>query len=330
MKRAVFVINVRKAISSPPAGPSATPGRVKTHERHTKSGKVVTVAEHASGRVAHARAAVQHAEMADAHQATADQAKGRMKEAHEGAAEAHEEAMHAHAAAAKGEGGAAAAAPAAREASKEAHAETATAEKEGAIKTDDAPGQPGGRRDKLEKEFKLKVEGHRAGETAHAIHQGIQRAADFCNQSPSPCKDNLGIPRKDMPQLSGDPTKPDTVAGSFVEKYRKQGIRVSEGKMPVGKLKATQSEINADKIAGMVAASKAGKLDLTKGDPIIVSKDGYILDGHHRWGALLTMDPHNTMQVVRVGVPIKQLLKDSDKHEGVTKAGFSEGVKKAA
>ena len=138
------------------------------------------------------------------------------------------------------------------------------------------------------------------------------------------CKDNLGIERKDMPQIGGDVEK------KFIEHYKSKGVKTTKTTMPVGKLKATQKEINAKKAEGMADSFKNKKPDPRTGKPfdprkgnILVSRDGHIVDGHHRFAAALMVDPGAQMEVTIIDVPIRQLLKDALKFPGVKTADFS-------
>jgi hypothetical protein len=89
---------------------------------------------------------------------------------------------------------------------------------------------------------------------------------------------------------------------AFLAWLESKGVSSRLDRMPVGELKATQREINSDKVEAM-----RGKVRATR--PIVVSTDGYVLDGHHRWAALLVEDPLHQISVIRVALPIKVLLK---------------------
>lgn len=158
--------------------------------------------------------------------------------------------------------------------------------------------------------YKMRVSGKDHEAVAKKLEAGIQQAADICKITPPICHGNLGIERKDMPQL------PDDVVPGFLKTFQDKGIKVTKDSMKVGQLKATQKEINADKVMGMAQAKKEGKYDPGK-QPIIVSRDGYVLDGHHRWAAMVHDDPNNTMRVFRVDTDIKTLLHAAQNHEGV-------------
>ena len=147
------------------------------------------------------------------------------------------------------------------------------------------------------------------------------------------CDGNIGIPREDMPQFKGTPEKgspadklPRDSSGEvdteefFKEMLNKQGIKVSEpAKVPADRLKATQSELVGVKVAGMTGVLEDpnhpayGKITA----PIYVSNDGYVLDGHHRWAAIVAHNAANPknqipMQVRVIDEPIRPLVKRSN------------------
>ncbi len=111
------------------------------------------------------------------------------------------------------------------------------------------------------------------------------------------CQDNLGIPRIKMPQLNGVPV-PGTYAATlplnksgkvdlsaeFIKHLKSKGIKVEETKVRASHLRASQNEISGAKVARLVAAAKDGTHDL-RGNPIFVTRDNYVVDGHHHWAA---------------------------------------------
>lgn len=119
---------------------------------------------------------------------------------------------------------------------------------------------------------------------------------------------NFGVARIDMPQIRSD------LVPEWITSLKAKGIGVTRDKAQVGKLKATQNELHADKIKGMIETPSV-RANLAK--PIIVSKDGYVLDGHHRWGAMRTLDPKSKIQTVKVALPMAELLKEAERFEGV-------------
>jgi hypothetical protein len=148
------------------------------------------------------------------------------------------------------------------------------------------------------------------------------------------CDGNKGIPREDMPQFKGTPQPgspadklPKDESGEadteefFKQMLNKQGIKVSEPvAVPPDRLKATQSELVGVKVAGMskVLADKNhpayGKITA----PIYVSNDGYVLDGHHRWAAVVAHNASNPKNQIPMNIrvidePIIPLVKRSNK-----------------
>ena len=108
-------------------------------------------------------------------------------------------------------------------------------------------------------------------------------------------------------KLPGAPDEVNT-EDLFKAKLEELGIEMSEPKpMNVSELKATQNELKPANVAFMVdvlmtatppphkdkEAEDKWKLSEKLREPIIVSKDGYILDGHHRWAALVALDIAN-------------------------------------
>lgn len=164
-------------------------------------------------------------------------------------------------------------------------------------------------------DFKLTVEGENAQEIADRLRVAVQKSSDLCHVTPPVCHQNLGIPRAQMPQLS------KAVGDAFIEELKRQGIKVEEGVEHVGNIRATQREIDAKKVAGMVEAVGAGQY-APQDDPFIVSRDGYILDGHHRWASLLLLDPDNRMKVRKVDMDARDLVDAANAFEGVEQRGF--------
>jgi hypothetical protein len=147
------------------------------------------------------------------------------------------------------------------------------------------------------------------------------------------CDGNKGIERGDMPQFKGTP-QPGSPADKlpkdengeadteefFKQMLNKQGIKVSEPTaVPPDRLKATQSELVGVKVAGMSKVlddpnhPAYGKITA----PIYVSNDGYVLDGHHRWAAVVAHNAANPdkqipMNVRVIDEPIEPLVKRSN------------------
>lgn len=134
------------------------------------------------------------------------------------------------------------------------------------------------------------------------------------------CDGNKGIERADMPQFKGTPIPgshadklPKDENGEadteefFKEMLNKQGIKVSEPTtVPPDRLKATQSELVGVKVAGMskVLADKNHPAYSKITAPIYVSNDGYVLDGHHRWAAVVAHNASNSDSPIPMNVRV--------------------------
>jgi hypothetical protein len=128
------------------------------------------------------------------------------------------------------------------------------------------------------------------------------------------CGDSYDIPRLKMPQFGSSATPgakviqmlKDGVEGVsmkvnkdgqdeynvqplYEQHLKERGISIRETTMPASQLSASQVEMKSSKVGGMAEAATEGKFDPAD-TPILVSKDGYIVDGHHRWGAQLVQD----------------------------------------
>ena len=197
-----------------------------------------------------------------------------------------------------------------------------------------------------------------AADIAARVKAGIEKAGDVCKVSPPVCEGNLGIPRDDMPQIMDDPLsklkdgknhwkyEAAVAAGAnpnddrpilqqMMEALKEKGVGISQGKIEVGKLMATQAEINGSKALSMAHAQLTGSfrgnpVDLTA-DPIIVTKpneDGksYILDGHHRFAAILMISPDREFNTVQIDMSMPELLDFAADMPGVFRADMNDNV----
>ena len=140
------------------------------------------------------------------------------------------------------------------------------------------------------------------------------------------CDDNLGIPRAEMPQFKGKP-QPGTPAADmpldkngevdteplFKKMLEEKGIKVVQTEVAADKLKATQSELVADKVIGMMNTLENDPTNASLTAPIYVSRDGYVIDGHHRWAAITAYNakhPDNQipMKVQAIDMDVKEAI----------------------
>ena len=132
-----------------------------------------------------------------------------------------------------------------------------------------------------------------------------------------------GVPRIHMPQFTGKPVPGSPAdrlprnlhgnvdaAGEFVAHLKSLGITTEAGKVPAASLKASQAELIGPRVAAMMTGRS---FDPHEGH-IFISRDNYVVDGHHRWAAVVGLDAKDnklgdiTMNVVRVDAPISEVL----------------------
>jgi hypothetical protein len=133
-----------------------------------------------------------------------------------------------------------------------------------------------------------------------------------------------GRPRSEMPQI------PKEHLGTFQEHLRADGYSFVPDAVDPAELQATQSELDGKNVGGMMRSARDGTFDMLK-DPIWISNDGHVLDGHHRWAAATALstncDPPGCVQmpVIRVDMPMSELLTYADRFNdemGVERLGF--------
>lgn len=103
---------------------------------------------------------------------------------------------------------------------------------------------------------------------------------------------NIGLTfaRKEMPQLGA--------SRSFIEYMNKNGIESVRRKIDPSQLKSSQMEFDRSKIEGLKEKPSS--------NPIIVSNDGHVVDGHHRW--LADSEMGRKCDAYVVDMPILDLL----------------------
>jgi hypothetical protein len=117
-----------------------------------------------------------------------------------------------------------------------------------------------------------------------------------------------GIPRIEMPQFAGvaaDGTEAARLAGGggrfvdlgpqFAQRLAADGIKVTAKRIPAAHLRATQTQLVGSKVAGFAAAVLRGdpKARAALEEPIYVTRDQYVIDGHHRWAGNMMLDALN-------------------------------------
>jgi hypothetical protein len=117
--------------------------------------------------------------------------------------------------------------------------------------------------------------------------------------------DTLDIDRKDMPQVKSDDVK------DFLNYLKKNNITTEKKLVDPSSLKATQGHFHKEKIQNLMTTIEDGKLNK---EPILISKDNYVIDGHHRWLAFNNLGRDLTVYQVNTNAKeLIQLMKDYPK-----------------
>jgi hypothetical protein len=157
----------------------------------------------------------------------------------------------------------------------------------------------------------------------------VKGASLFCTQKIRTEEFPNGIPRIEMPQFKSKTPVPGSPADklprdtngevdatkAFLDHLAVSGISSNpNGKMLARKLKASQAEMEGVKVAGMMLAKNRDP----KKAKITVTRDGYVLDGHHTWAAAVGRDAEDgnldndmEMDVVIVDLPMSVVYHES-------------------
>ena len=153
--------------------------------------------------------------------------------------------------------------------------------------------------------------------------------ANYCEINKTNCSSTKGIDRKDMPQIY------EEHIDEYIDFLDENGITHDmEWGVEVGKLKPTQANISVPRIKKILTRLVNGYYTDTYGSKLnplsrrlLATKDGFILDGHHRWASLLFLSPKNKINVFRINANINDIIALSKKFNLVAVSEFAYGGK---
>lgn len=169
-----------------------------------------------------------------------------------------------------------------------------------------------------------------SGELAALWHAANKTQKDWSEfdaaRSAAEGSNPYGLGREAMPQLRGIPVpgspasrlkaehdgKVSLVQG-FVEHLRAMGIKVEDGHTRAEHLRASQTEIDPARVLHFVNKLQSG----AKVEPMLISKDHYIADGHHHWAARVALNmigKDHKIATLKVDLPIDRLLAEANKY----------------
>jgi hypothetical protein len=117
--------------------------------------------------------------------------------------------------------------------------------------------------------------------------------------------EGMGIARKDMPQIPGKER-----ARFLSEIESEQGITAEKEKVDPLTLKPIQKEISASR-SGAIYEKFREDGKIPKDERILISSDGFVVDGHHTWGAAVAFafdNPGTELPVYRLSVTAKEAM----------------------
>lgn len=117
--------------------------------------------------------------------------------------------------------------------------------------------------------------------------------------------------RQQMPQI------PETYKKMYLDHFKGMGIQVTAKVMNLRDIRLTQNEINKSKVWKLMQAIRKNGKRFRSMPKIIVSKEGYVVDGSHRFVAALNIDREGEIEVWQINMPIKQILEESHKMVGI-------------
>ena len=143
--------------------------------------------------------------------------------------------------------------------------------------------------------------------TFRIMKEGIVNESDIVRLN-----NTLGIDREELPQI------PNESIDDYLQHLKSANVTFETGTQSVASLNTSQSKIDLDKIKNIMKSK-------TNINPIIVSSDDYILDGHHRALAAYNTDKKCKIPTIKVALPIDELIEISNQFNGSVNQPISEG-----
>ena len=157
---------------------------------------------------------------------------------------------------------------------------------------------------------------------------------------------SAGVPRSQLPQIPEDQipefirflqtrSRPETrnpnpqasnpnseKGGNYYNVGLVSDVAVSAARIPVKFLKPVQKHIRPEKAKRFLF-----DIDNLKETLFIAAKDNEIFDAQHRWAALNHWNKHYPVKVIRVELPIVDLINYAKQFEGSHSSGMYENIK---
>lgn len=116
---------------------------------------------------------------------------------------------------------------------------------------------------------------------------------------------DLNISRNILPQIQSKDIP------EFLSWLKKEhGVTHKKERVPLKKVKASQGEFNPAKIKKLMS-----KPSFSSSKPALMSRDDYIVDGHHRYASDLNRNPNGFFAVFRVNMNVHELIQAAHRFE---------------
>jgi len=109
----------------------------------------------------------------------------------------------------------------------------------------------------------------------------------------------FGLPRSQMPQVKD--------LNHFVNYLEQLGISYIESTGDLSAFKPTQAEFNKWKVNNIKMDWRKKPESVSTTKSVLVSEDGFVLDGHHRYFAAI--QANEDINYIKVDLPINKLFK---------------------
>lgn len=130
--------------------------------------------------------------------------------------------------------------------------------------------------------------------------------------------EGMGIARKDMPQI------PAERRDEFLGDLAKEGVKTTEEEIDPRTLKPIQKEVSGSR-SGAIYMRYKEEGAIPEQQRILISKDGFVIDGHHTWGAAVAFAFEND----GAKLPVYRIdMNASDALERATAWGDAAGIPK--
>jgi len=139
---------------------------------------------------------------------------------------------------------------------------------------------------------------------------GFQQFSEYKDEIKFLINHGMHIPRKDMPQIKNDNRE------AFLKYLEDNNVKYQHKDITVKDYRIVQGEIDLSKVLSIISK---GSRDYY---PLIVSSDGFVIDGTHRFVAKYLVDKNDTAQAIVIDLSASKLLNLTNSFDRVKREGI--------